>query len=187
MAALVRAGAKGVGLRLQRSRDACPWRFVERRAQAGASGARRRRGSSPGPCRRAGVSTPEETSTRSRAAQRDRLGDVLGRQPAGQHPRRAPRKPGDEPPVEGEAVAAGQRSALARRLRVEQQLVGDLGVGVERRRGRSPSAIPTAFITGRPKRARIAATRSGLSRPWSWRMSDRRGVDDRQLLVRDRR
>ena len=37
-------------------------------------------------------------------------------------------KPGDEPPVEGDAVAAGQRLGALRRLGVEQQPVGDVGV-----------------------------------------------------------
>ena len=150
MAALVRPAAKGVGaasglsgaLRDTESRVSSPRRHgYSKRLRATARKARILSGSlSPG--RR---STPEETSTAVAPEIRTASGSSSAVEPARQHPRQPPVAAGDQLPIEGEPVAAGQRIGAARRLGVEQQHVGRVFVarGGERRppgrRSRSPS------------------------------------------------
>ena len=67
------------------------------------------------------------------AADAYRLGQVVRIEPARQHPRAPPALPGEEPPVEGQRVAAGQRVGHLRgRPGVEQQPLGDADIGPRR-------------------------------------------------------
>ena len=61
----------------------------------------------------------------------DGRGDRLRRQPPRQHEWLVRVKAGDEPPVEGEPVAAGQRFNSLGRLGVEKHPVGDGGVTLD--------------------------------------------------------
>ena len=123
-------------------------------------------GSSPGPCGRGGDSTPGRDVDRGRPAQRDRGGEVVGRQAAREQPRAADPQVLQQAPVEGEPVAARQAARLLGRPRVEQQHVGDRGVARDRRQVPRLGHL-SALITAQPVRALIARTRSGLSAPCS--------------------
>ena len=105
-----------------------------------------------------------------RARDAQRLGHIAGVEPARQHERNARIEPLSSVQSNGCAEPARPRGVL-RRARVEQQPVGDLRVELDRARDRLRSAIGIAFITGRPKRVRTAATRSGVSLPCSCSMS----------------
>ena len=82
-------------------------------------------------------------------------------EPAGQQP--GPLRPSGPRAAASrrQAVAAGQR--LGRRLGVEQEHVGDLGMVADRRQILGASAMRSALITWQPVAALIAATRSGVS------------------------
>ena len=127
---------------------------------------------SPGRC-----STPDETSTARGAGNAHRLGQQFRGQAARQHPRPPPVAAGDQLPVEGEPVAAGQRVGPARRLGVEQQQVGD--VLVARRGARHPpvAAIAIAFMTGRSKRTLDVGDPLGALAAVELQDVDRRGVE----------
>ena len=122
------------------------------------------RGFSPGPCRRGGARrrrthrpplAPEIRTASGSSAAVSPPDSIHGTRHA---------MPGDQPPVEREAVAARQRvgrgAAAWRRTAAYRRSLrsSEAAEHVMRRRR---SAI--AFITGRPKRALASATRSGLS------------------------
>jgi hypothetical protein len=58
-----------------------------------------------------------------RAGQAHGLGHIPCRQATGQHPGAQPAATGQQPPVKGKAVAAGQ-GRPARRFRIDQKLIG---------------------------------------------------------------
>ncbi len=89
--------------------------------------------------------------------------DIAGIEPAGQHERHAGRDIFEKIPVEDFAEAARPRR-LARRARIEQQLVGDGGIARDRRKVALVST-GIAFITGSLNLALMAATRKGDSLP----------------------
>ena len=115
-------------------------------------------------------STPDDTSTPRRLGDRERLGDIRGIEAARQHEIDRRVDALEQRPVEGLPSPPG-RVASARRARIEQQAVGDLAQSMRIGERSSRCAIGSAFITGRPKRERTTATRSGVSLPCSCSMS----------------
>ena len=119
-AALVRAGPEGVRFwcAVMRLLVSCRGR------ESGARGRDESRDLSRHPSRRAGSRRPTRRPPPRGPSSAIAPGDVLRRQTTGQHDGQSRRSSADEErPVEGDAVAAGQRGA-ARRLRVEQHAIG---------------------------------------------------------------
>ena len=160
---------------------------VSRASACGCAAASRRRTKArdpPGVLEAGGrLSTPGRDVDLLGAGQPHRLGDVLGGQPAGQHPGPRPAPPAEQPPVEGQRrCRRGVRAA--RRARVDQQLVGDPRVGVDLRqvgldRDRRPPSSPAARSA-----PRTSATRSGGLAAVQLQHVERDGLDQPlELLV----
>ena len=142
--------------RLYRVHDRSPLGLRPRAAPPRARCARRPR-PGPRPCSPGRLSTPEETSTCSAPVSRTASATFSGVEPAGQHPRPLPAPAADQPPVEGEPVAARHASASRGGRGVDQDLVGHPGIGVELRQVRlagdphAPSS-PAARSARAPRR-----------------------------------
>ncbi len=79
------------------------------------------------------LSTPDETSTCRAPVRRIASATFCRGKPTGQHPRHRPSPSGDEPPVEGQPVPAGQVRPL-RRFRIHENLIGHTRIDIERRK-----------------------------------------------------
>src|SRR3546814_11257871 len=80
---------------------------------------------------------------RGRTGKGDRLGDVLGRQPAGQHPGQRPGRPCQNSPVEGHGVATRQGARHGRRrLGIQQPAAGAAEEGLCRPAVPLPPHLP---------------------------------------------
>ena len=92
------------------------------------------------------------------------LADVAGIEPAREHERHAGIEIFEQTPVE-RPDRAHPAASPARRSRVEQQTIGDRRIDAQPPRGRFSISTAIAFITGKPNRFLIAATRAGVSLP----------------------
>ncbi len=128
MPALVGTGAEGIGLLL----DAHTMDAFDRSSGASAVARGADEGADP-----AGILLARRALDAGgdidagRAGDGDRLDDIARIEAAGQHPGHARVDALEQGPVEGVAEAAGTRG-VGRRAGVEQQPVGDLGIGADR-------------------------------------------------------
>ncbi len=168
MPALVGAGAERIGL-LQRASCACS-QVLRPSALSATRAARMKARILSGSFSPGARSTPDDTSTAGARVIRKRLGDVAGVEPARQHERHAGidvlQQASSRTSCRGRR-AASPRAARARRTAAGRRPWRRAGSATDRR----AVSIGSAFITGRPKRERTAATRSGVSLPCSCSMS----------------